>query len=102
MKWSKFTVRVTIQEADKAVTFKIEGRAAKPLVAELRRAWQTLAPSLGARKLWVDLRGVTFMDTNGRRFLADIHAKTGAEFIADSPLTKYYAEEAVQAIQINS
>ena len=91
-------MRVTIELAARSATLKIEGRVANPLISELHRAWQDLAPSLGSRKLLVDLRGVTFMDTAGRRFLADIHARTGAEFIADRPLTKYYAEEATQGI----
>lgn len=95
-------MRITIHEAGNAVTLKIEGRAAEPLVAELDRTWQGLAPSLGSRKLSVDLRGVTFIDTTGRRLLAEIHAKTGADFIADRPLSKYYAEEAMQGIQTNS
>lgn len=95
-------MKITIHEADKAVTLKIEGRAAEPLVAELHRAWQGLAPSLGSRKLSVDLRGVTFMDATGKRLLAEIHAKTGAEFLADTPMTKYFAEEAIQDIRPNS
>lgn len=95
-------MRITIHEADKVVTLKIEGRAAKPLVAELDRAWQDLAPSLGSRKLSVDLRGVTFVDGTGRRLLAEIHAKTDAEFLADTPLTKYFAEEAMQGIRTRS
>jgi anti-anti-sigma regulatory factor len=95
-------VRITINEADKLVTLKIEGRAVEPLIAELDRAWQSLAPSLGSRKLSVDLRGVTFMDTTGRNLLAEIHAKTGAEFLADTPMTKYFAEEARQGSRTNS
>lgn len=91
-------MRVTIQQAARSVTLKIEGKVANPIISELDRAWQDLAPSLGSRKLLVDLRGVTFMNMTGRRLLADIHSKTGAEFIADRPLTKYYAEEAVQGI----
>ena len=95
-------MRITIQETGNAVTLKIEGRVAKPLIAELDRTWQGLVPSLGSRKLSVDLSGVTFMDTTGRRLLAEIHAKTGADFIADTPLTKYYAEEALHGIRANS
>ena len=94
-------MKITIQEADRAVTLKIEGRATEPLVAELHRAWQDLAASVGSRKLSVDLRGVTFMDATGRR-LAEIHAKTGAEFLADTPMTKYFAEEAMQGIRTDS
>jgi anti-anti-sigma regulatory factor len=92
-------MKISVQESDKVVTLKIEGRAAEPVVAELHRAWQDLAPSLGSKKLSVDLRGVTFMDTTGRHLLAEIHAKTGAEFLADTPMTKYFAEEARQGIR---
>ena len=95
-------MRITIREAEKVVTLKIEGRAAEPLIAELHRAWQGLAPSLGSRKLSIDLRGVTFMDTTGRHLLAEIHAKTSAEFLADTPMTKYFAEEAMRGIRTNS
>jgi hypothetical protein len=42
------------------------------------------------------------MDTNGRNLLAEIHAETGAEFLADTPMTKYFAEEAIQGIRANS
>jgi len=34
------------------------------------------------------------MDLNGRRTLADIHRATGAEFVADTPMGKYFAAEA--------
>ena len=95
-------MRITIHEADKIVTLKIEGRVADLLTSELNRSWQELAPSLGTRKLSVDLRGVTFMDVAGRHLLAEIHAKTGAEFLADTPMTKYFAEEATRRIQANS
>ena len=88
-------MRITIQEGEKGVTLKIEGRAAEPVVSELDRAWQQLANSLGSRRLSVDLRGVTFMDATGRHLLAEIHNKTGADFLADTPMTKYFAEEAV-------
>ena len=98
----EFTVRVTIHDGDSLVTLKIEGRVAEPLVAELHRTWQDLAPSLGSRKLSVDLRGVTFMDMTGRHLLAEIHAKTGADFLANTPMTKYFAEEAMRGIRANS
>jgi hypothetical protein len=34
------------------------------------------------------------MDRDARRILADIHRDTGAQFVANSPMTKYFAEEA--------
>jgi len=95
-------LKITIDDGDKLVILKIEGRAAEPVVDELNRAWQDLAPSLGSRKLSVDLRGVTFMGTTGRHLLAEIHHKTGAEFLADTPMTKYFAEEATRGIRPDS
>ena len=96
-------LRVTInQDHGEFVKVKIEGRLAGVRVSEMHRAWRELAPSIGSRKLSVDLCGVTFADAEGKRVLAEIHSRTGAEFLADTPLTKYYAEEARQGIATNS
>jgi len=90
-------LRVTIHQGEgKDVTLKIEGKIEGLQVPELHRAWKDLAPSLGQKKLLVDLRGVTHIDETGRNLLAEIHAKTAAEFVGDTPLTKYFAEEAQQ------
>jgi hypothetical protein len=34
------------------------------------------------------------VNADGRRVLAEIYRQTGADFIADTPLTKYFAREA--------
>lgn len=80
------------------MTLKIEGRVADSGAGELDRAWRDLPSHLGSRKLVVDLRGVTFMDRAARNILAKIHAEMGAEFVANTPMTKYFAEEAMQAV----
>ena len=95
-------MKISVQETDEAVVLKIEGRTAKPLVDELDRTWQKLARSLGSRTLSIDLRGVTFMDMAGRNLLAEIHAKTGAKFLADTPMTKYFADEATRGSRPNA
>jgi len=93
-------LRVTIQQqVGEQVTLKIEGNIEGLPVAEFRRAWQELAPTLGERMLHVDIRGVTRIDETGRQLLAEIHARTQAEFMADTPLTKYFAEQAQQGIR---
>jgi ABC-type transporter Mla MlaB component len=87
-------LRITIQnEADK-VTLKLEGRISGPWTAELNRAWHSLDPSLERKKLSVDLCGVTYIDREGRGILAEIYRRTHARFEADTPLTRYFAEEA--------
>jgi hypothetical protein len=91
-----FTLRITIKENPRALTMKLEGRIAGPWVSEVSRAWQSLAPSLGIRKLSLDLSGVTYVNPDGVQLLQEIYEATHAEFLADSPLTKYFAEEAMQ------
>ena len=96
-------MRLTIHQVDaKQVVLKIEGRIAGPHVSVLHQAWMELTPSLGERRLVVDLRGVMHVDEPGRSLLADIHTKSGAEFVADTPLTKYFAEQAQQEMRRNS
>jgi anti-anti-sigma regulatory factor len=85
----KIKVRVTVHHPESEhLTLKIEGRIEGQPVQELHRAWQELAATLGESRLRVDLRGVTHIDGPGRLLLAEIHTKTRAEFIADTPLTK--------------
>lgn len=87
------TLKITVNDEPETATMKIEGRVAGPWVAEFERAWQSLLASLGTKKLRVDLCGITHMDGNGRQVLAEIYKQTGAEFLADTPMTKYFAEE---------
>ena len=87
-------LRITVNEQDETKWLRLEGRITGPWAEEFERAWAGIAPTLDGKNFGVDLRGVTHMDWHGRRVLADIHKRTGAEFLADSPLTKYFAEEA--------
>ena len=73
---------------------KLEGKLVGLWVPELDRAWQLLIGSLGTKRLVVDLRGVTHLDADGTRVLADIYQRSGAQFIAGNPMTKYFAEQA--------
>ena len=61
---------------------------------ELRQAWNSLRNIPGSKKLKIDLRGVLHLSSEGRHVLAEIHKSSGAEFIADTPMTKYFADEA--------
>jgi anti-anti-sigma regulatory factor len=94
-------LRITIHEEPQTSTLRLEGRLAGLHVDELDRTWRSLAASLGSKKLLVDLCGVTHIDLNGRQVLADIHRGTAAEFVADNPMTKYFAEEARRSKKVS-
>jgi anti-anti-sigma factor len=90
------TLKITVEEGQNMVIVRLEGRVAGAMVDELNRTWRSLAPSLGGKRLVIDLHDLIFMDSAGVAALADIHNETGAEFRADTPLTKYFAEEAMK------
>jgi anti-anti-sigma regulatory factor len=88
------TLRITQNEDQDAVTLKLEGKVAGPWVHELDRTWRSVAVSLGTKRLLVDLCGVTSIDMDGNRVLADLYQATCAQFIADNPMTRYFADQA--------
>jgi ABC-type transporter Mla MlaB component len=94
-------LKITIQEGTKTISLKLEGRIVGPWVSEFDRTWHSLVPSLDGKKLSVDLRGVTYIDSEGREVLAEIYRQTHAQFKADTPLTKYFVEEAKSSCSNN-
>jgi hypothetical protein len=89
-------LRITIHEGTKAQTIQLEGKLVGPWAEEFNRIWHSLAPSLGSKELRLDLRGVAFVNARGRQLLREIYQKTNASFLADSPLTQYFANDAMQ------
>lgn len=89
-------LRITICESPRVKTLQLEGKIAGPWAQELQKTWQSMNTSLGAKDLQVDLRGITFVDNSGRRVLREIYQKARATFLANSPLTQYYADDAMQ------
>ena len=96
-------LRITIEQNAEATLIILEGRIAGPWVAELGRSWTELAPTMGTRKLSIDLRNTTYADASGIRALRDIYLKTAAEFVTSTPWTEYLAKEITRqsAIQID-
>jgi len=73
---------------------RLEGRAVGEWTAELNCVWQSIAGRIAPRRLLVDLRDVMHMDAKAIDVLADMYRQSGAQFIAETPMTKYFAEEA--------
>jgi hypothetical protein len=94
-------LRITVEEDARSVTIKLEGKVAGSWVEEFDRAWRSLEPSWGTKKFSLDLRGVSFVDSEGRQLMHEIYERTGAVFLANSPLTTYFAEEAMRASKKN-
>jgi anti-anti-sigma regulatory factor len=89
-------MRITVGQTHNALTIRLEGKLAGLMVDELRDAWPELASELGNRALVVDLRDTIYVDHAGQLLLAEIHHKTGANFQTNSPLTQYFAEQAIK------
>jgi len=94
-------LRITIQEDARIVTIKLEGKVVGSWVGEFDRTWRSLEPSWGAKKFSLDLRGVSFVDSEGQHLMHEIYERTGAAFLTNSPLTTYFAEEAMRAATKN-
>lgn len=88
------TLRITQDDGPKIVTLKLEGELTGASACELDRIWKSVADTLGSKALILDIRGVTHLDTQGREILSEIHDASGAHFVADNPMTRYFAEQA--------
>lgn len=89
-------MKLSVQNGAGRLTIKLEGRVIGEWTAELQRTWDDLKSSLGPRQVYLDLCDVIYLDENGKRILHEIFAATGAEFLADSPLTKQFVNEITQ------
>ncbi len=86
-------MKVSINDDTNVATLRIEGKVVGPWAAELRERWHDLlAPN--RKQVRLDIREVTFVDLAGTKILRDIVRETGADVLADSPLTKHFAEQA--------
>jgi hypothetical protein len=100
---SQRMLRITIEQSAEATLIILEGRIAGLWTAELGRTWTELAPTMGTRKLSIDLRNTTYADASGIQALKEIYLQTAAELITGTPWTEYLAEEITRrsAIQID-
>jgi len=90
----------TYDNAD-ATTLKLEGKVIGPWARELNRVWSDFKPSLGMKKLCLDLRGVTLVDKSGNRTLQKIFCHPGAEILADTLLARYFAAQMMRTMPRN-
>lgn len=89
------TLKITVLEDLDPVTIKLEGRIAGPWVEELERTWRELTPRLNSKRLLLDIRGVTFIEDSGKKLLGEIYEQGNGGFLAETPMTKYVARQAM-------
>jgi hypothetical protein len=89
-------LRITVEESERAETIKLEGKIVGPWVEELSRVWHSMVPALGRKQFQLDMRNVAFVDGKGRQLLREIYQQSKASFLTDSPLTRYFADEAMR------
>lgn len=94
-------LRISIQDHADVATLKLEGKIIGPWAAELNRVWSDMKPSLGTKKVCLDLCGVTFIDETGTRTLQKIFRRTRAEILADTPLARYFAAQTMRRMPRN-
>ena len=89
-------LRITVHDAPRILTFRLEGRLAGPWVRVLEECWESTLT--GRRDLvpLLDLTGVTSIDAAGRACLAALHCQ-GAEFVAADCLMKAVVAEITRA-----
>lgn len=95
----KPVLKISVQDNSGSLHLKLEGKLAHPWTAELEAVWGQLVHSLEHRTLHLDLRGTTFVDPHGMHLLRTIVQAANPEILADSPLTRQYAEQARQAAE---
>jgi anti-anti-sigma regulatory factor len=99
---SQVTLRISTEQNEVSYAITLEGRVAGPWVAELNRTWSEIAPSVGRRRVLVDLRNTTYADSSGIRVLRQIVSQASAEVITSTPWTKYLAEEITRGSAIEN
>jgi len=81
-------LRITIAETVKEQKWTLEGRLVHPWISELKTTWRETETARRQRKCVVDLTGVTFIDKNGEKVLAELY-NAGAELIASGCYTRH-------------
>jgi len=81
-------LRITIAETLTEQKWTLEGRLVRPWISELKSSWTRTQTARRERKCVVDLTGVTFIDKNGEKVLAEL-SKAGAELIATGCYTRH-------------
>ncbi len=85
-------LRITVQEGETATTMRLEGKLAGPEVKELTTCWLAAVASDPHKSIVVDMEGVTFIDGEGKKLLAEMQRR-GVQFVAPGRETPGLVED---------
>ena len=91
-------LRITVHTDETGATLQLEGRLAGSAIREAEDCWQTTRARYPDLPLCLDLRAVTFVDTEGKLFLTQAYQQ-GASFLSSGCLVRAYVEEIMQSGQ---
>jgi len=89
-------LRISVESVADLITIRLEGKVVGLWAEECRRTWLGIREERGSKKLRIDLRGTTYVDGLGMAVLREMQRMTGAEILADAPLTRYFAEQVMR------
>jgi anti-anti-sigma regulatory factor len=85
-------LRITVCKSPGKVSFQLEGSLSGPWVKELEKCWQQALASQSEPTVSIDLAGVTFIDDEGKRYLAAMNSR-GTQLVGGDCVTKAIVEE---------
>lgn len=85
-------LKITVTNGCQPISLKLEGRLIGVWVDELERAWKESVGLPSSAPVQVDLSGVTFIDSEGKKLL-DRMIRHGVELRAGNLMTKYILDE---------
>ena len=86
-------LKITTQTGATGTIFELDGKLAGPWVQELEGCWQRIV--IRDQPIKVVLRAVTFIDSEGRKLLAEMH-RQGVELVAEGFMMKAIIEEIIR------
>jgi hypothetical protein len=86
-------LKITTQTGATGTIFELEGKLAGLWVQELEGCWQRIV--VRDQPIKVVLKAVTFIDTEGRKLLAEMH-RQGVELAAEGFMMKAIIEEIIR------
>jgi len=85
-------LKISTHEDEQKVRLQLEGALTGYWVKELELTWRKARAGLRGRLLWVDLIGMTRVDTAGH-YLLKLMYKDGAQFLASGPAMQALVSE---------